>query len=147
VIREITINELPELIPFASQFYSCSKFLSEFNPEVWLKNWTLLLQNKIGVIFGLFDENGKCHGGLGALKVPDLNGGFLIASEAFWFTEKSYRGKGIYLLKEYEKWAKNNKCKRISMGYLVDSMPERIKAIYEKFGYELSEITYIKDII
>ena len=33
------------------------------------------------------------------------------------------------------------------MCYLADSMPDKVRNIYEKCGYKLSEVTYIKDII
>jgi len=147
MIKKITIDELPELIHLADKFYSCSDFLHSFNSEIWIKNWTAFIKTDIGVIFGLFGEDKKYHGAIGAIKFPDINGGFLIATETFWFTEESYKGKGIYLLKEYEKWAKFNKCNRIAMCYLADSMPDKVRNIYEKCGYKLSEVTYIKDII
>lgn len=147
MIKQITIDELPQLLHLASKFYSRSTFLKGFNPEVWTESWTMFMQSGIGVIFGLFSEDAICHGALGALRFPDISGGFLIATEAFWFTEESHKGKGIYLMKAYEKWAKSQECKRIAMSYLADSMPDEIKNIYERFGYKLSEITYMKEVV
>ena len=147
MIKQVTIDELPKLLHLASKFYSLSAFLDGFKPEIWIKSWTLFIRNGTGVIFALFDDNQEAHGALGALKAPDINGGFLIASEAFWFTEESHRGKGLYLLKAYEKWAKACGCKLVAMGYLTDSMPEKVRQIYEKCGYKQSEVTYVKAMV
>ena len=146
MIKEATVDELPKLLHLAEKFYACSNFLDGWNAEVWLRNWTTFIQNGMGVIFGLFGENEECYGALGALKVPDLNSGTLIAAETFWFAEESHRGKGVFLMKEFEKWAKSNGCKKIAMSYMVDSMPMKVKSIYEKFGYKQAEVSYVKEV-
>lgn len=64
---------------------------------------------------------------------------------AWWVDEKHRRGRnGIALLKHIEGLAKKAGIKYWNMVYMESSMPESIKAIYEKMGYQRSEVVYTR---
>lgn len=142
MIRKAMIEDLPKMIGLAKEFYNSSKFLDRFNLNIFVINWTNFINNGIGVIWILNDFDG-C---LGAIKYPDANNGELIATELFWFVSLNKRREGTKLLTEFEKWAKNEGCKRIIMGYLKDLMPDKVERFYEKMGYRAMETNYIKEI-
>ena len=140
-----TIEDIELLYPIAANFYSSSKFLNGFMPVVFKQSWTTFLSSGLGVLFLLKNDNG-IHGMLGGMKYPDPNSGELIATEFFWFVNPEKRGQGLKLLKAFESWAKEQECKKIIMVHLADLMPDRIKQIYEKSGYEMLETHYVKEV-
>lgn len=145
MIRKLNIDELDKVLPIAEQFYNSTEFLSNFNIEIFKKNWIQFIESGLGVIFVLEDEN-NIIGVLGGFKYPDVNSGELIATEFFWFVDADKRGNGIRLLKEFEKWAKEEDCKKIIMVYLCDLMPEKLDRVYKRLGYRRTEINYTKEV-
>jgi len=145
MIERATIDRLRELMPLIEEFYASSKFLKGFNADHCEKMWINFITNNLGVIFLLMDKE-EIIGFLAALKYPDINSGELIATEMAWFVKSDHRGKGLLLLKRFEEWAREEKCKGIIIVHLMDSMPEQLKRIYEKRGYKAIEINYTKEI-
>ena len=74
------------------------------------------------------------------------NGDVAVGSEIAWWVDPSHRdtGAGLKLLKGIERKAKSLGIKYWSMIYMQSSMPESIKRIYDKMGYELSESLHTK---
>lgn len=74
------------------------------------------------------------------------NGDVSVGSEVAWWVNPDYRdtGAGLKLLKGIERKAKSLGIKYWSMIYMQSSMPENIKRIYDKMGYELSESLHTK---
>ena len=145
-VVQLKIEDLDCLVDLAEQFFSESMFLKGFDKETARRSWSGFINSGIGVIFGLKGIDGF-HGMLGALRVPDVHTGELIASELFWFVDKNKRGKGLLLLKAYEEWAKVGGCKRIAIGHLEDLTPRKLELLYVKMGYTLSEKTYMKEVV
>lgn len=143
MIRRLGIGDLDSLLPLGEQFYRASGFAGSFVPEVFKRNWTVFLSADIGVIFGLY-EGEKVIGALGVVKVDDLNSGLPVASEMFWFVDAQSRGKGLQLLKAYIAWGRAER-RRIYVSYLCSLMPEKIKTVYERFGFQAVEVAYIKE--
>ena len=86
------------------------------------------------------------HGALGGVCVPDCHRECMVASEFFWYVKPEHRGGGIRLLKAFEKWAREQGADRIIMTHLADSMPEGLKKLYIRLGYEELETNYIKEV-
>lgn len=143
MIRRATVDRLRELMPLVEEFYSSSKFLVKFDSDHCAGMWTKFMTIGAGVIF-LLEENEKIIGFLAALKWPDINSGDLWATGMAWFVKSNKRSKGILLLKEFERWAKEENCKMIIMAHLMDLMPDKMKKVYGKFGYQPTEINYGK---
>lgn len=83
---------------------------------------------------------------LGAIIAPDVFSGILTASEVVWYVRKDKRGCGLLLIKAFEKWAIDNNAKYITMCHMIDSMPEKVGALYERMGYTKQDIIYRKEI-
>jgi len=145
MIREATIEDLPKLFHLADEFYSSSKFLVDFNRDVFSRSWQTFMKQEFGTIFLLVHEE-QIRGALGAFKYSDPNNGHKIAAECFWFVDPSYRGKGLQLLKRFESWANQEGCEQIHLVHLMDSMPEKLSKVYQHFGYHPAEILYTKEI-
>lgn len=144
-VIELTKDELWELPKLAEEFYNSSSHLKVFNAEIAVANWQSIIENEIGIVFGLKD-NDEIIGMLGAMKVPDLHTGEMLATEIFWFVSESKRRNGLLLVREFEKWAKLNKCSRIMMAHMQDLMPEKLEMLYTRLGYSLMEKSYVKEI-
>lgn len=146
-IRELTIDELDRLADGAQEFFASSRHIEGFNLEVFKRNWTCFIEQNVGVIIGMVAEDGSVQGALGALSFPDLNSAEPTATECFWFVREAYRGKGLYLLKAFESWAKARDCRKAQMVHLMDLMPEKLSKVYERLGYELTEMHYTKRLV
>lgn len=145
MILECPVERLDRVMLLAEEFFKTSKFLRNFSREVATRNWTLFIQQGWGVVF-ILEEEGRVVGFLGALKFPDISTGEMKAQEIGWFVTKECRGKGLHLLLAYLDWARKNRCKAVSVAYLADSMPDKVKSIYERLGFELTENVYSKEI-
>ena len=145
MIQRITVDRLRELMPLVEEFYSSSKFLKNFNADHCEKMWVKFITDEVGVIF-LLEEKEEIIGFLAALKYPDINSGELWATGMAWFVKSKKRSEGLLLLKEFERWAKEEKCKRITMAHLADLMPDKMKKVYENRGYKIADINYSKEI-
>ena len=140
-VRVMQLNEMPKLQKKAVLFTKDSPG-TRIVPEVFGASWTSFLQAGLGVIFILDDFAGA----LGAVKMSDPNSGELTATEIFWFTKQSARGRGLRLLRAFEQWAKRAGCIRLTVAHMADSMPEKVKHVYERRGYSLFETHYAKGI-
>ncbi len=145
-IREANVEDIDSLYACADEFFASSTFLDNFKHSCFKDTWNMFLTNKMGVIF-ILEHLGEVSGAIGGIKYPDPNNGELNATELFWFVKKEKRGQGLLLLREFEKWAKDNHCKNIMMVHLIDLMPDKVKMVYEKFGYQPIEIHYRKELM
>jgi GNAT superfamily N-acetyltransferase len=96
-------------------------------------------------IFMLKDGNKVC-GAIGGIKAEELHCGEMIAVETFWFVSPAHRGQGLRLLELFEEWARVEKCEKVAMIHLQDSMPETLKKLYERRGYRLIESHYVREV-
>jgi GNAT superfamily N-acetyltransferase len=101
-----------------------------------------IIRKNSGAMFLLKDDK-KLVGALGCVKRNDLHNGDLIAIETVWYVHPEYRGGGLKLLNAFDRWAKEEGCKKKAMIHLEDSLPDKLKKIYEKKGYQLVESHYM----
>ena len=143
--REATIADLPRLSECGREFYANSKVLKQFQIERFCETWTALLGNGSGVIF-LLCEGEQIMGTIGGMVHRDLYSDEMIAQEFFWYVLKGSRGAGVRLYCLFEAWGRKRGCARIRMGYLVDSMPEKVAHFYERMGLDREEVIYSKSL-
>lgn len=145
-IRAAAIDDLPKLLPLAEEFYASSKFLKGFNIERFTEMWAQLIGQGAGVIY-LAEADGAIAGTIGGVMYPDIYSGELVATEFFWFVCGESRGlHGMKLYRAFELWAIEQGCARIRMVHLLDSMPEKLKRIYDHLGFEAVEVHYTKEL-
>jgi GNAT superfamily N-acetyltransferase len=145
-VERISRGELGECVPLIEAFFDAASPPGTFRPAVFLATWDQLFAAGIGVIFGLRNEERKLQGIFGAMKYPDPNTGEMVANEMFWWVQPEARGQGRSLLEAYEAWAGEQGARYLTMVHLSNSMPERLRKLYERRGYRESETHYIKEI-
>ena len=146
MISLATVVDLPRLEPCAREFYAAAPSLGEFHLERFCEVWAGLLTSGAGVVF-IASEGGDVRGCLGAVRHRDLYSEKSIAVEMFWFVPVRYRGTamaGPRLYFAFERWARAEGCEEIRMVHLLDSMPEEVRAFYQKADFIATEIHYAK---
>lgn len=142
-IRKAEAADLPRLAPLAEQFYSSSDVLRTFDIEHFSALWRGFFESGIGVIF-LLEQDGEIKGTIGGIAFKEAYSPDMLAQEFFWFVDPNSRGAGVKLYRAFEEWAKEKGCDEIRMVHLIDSMPEKVGAFYERIGYKKLEIHYGK---
>lgn len=143
MIEHLGARDLPELAACARDFYAASRFLHTFDMARFEAVWTTLLASGTGVVLGL-REDGEVVGTIGGVVYAEPYSGDLIATEFFWFVRPGRRGGGMRLYRAFEAWAREQNCTQIRMGHLSDSMPQKVKRVYERLGFEEVETNYAK---
>jgi GNAT superfamily N-acetyltransferase len=92
------------------------------------------------------EENGVLQGTIGIMFANDMHENKKMAIEVFWFVDPAYRGIGKALFTAFEEEAKKMGCKKLACVHMIDSYPDTLKVFYEKQGYHLAELHYIKEV-
>lgn len=149
MILPVLVEEI-DAIPstLGDSFYKECDLPGGFIPEVFIHNWKMIMNNKMGAMWKLVIDE-KPVGFLGALLTPDINNGDMIATELFWYVDPKNRTTlgSIRLLDAFEHWAREMDVKRIIMAHLIgqpNQSGERIGKFYEKRGFKSVEVHYVK---
>lgn len=145
MVRELTVNEVSEASKMGPMFFSEAGLPGSFVPEIFTRKWTIIIENGMGFILGLF-RNGVLSGVFGAVISEDLNDGKVVANECFWFVIPEARGRGFELLIAYEETARARGAARCSMIHLRSLQPEKLAELYIKRGYREIETSYFKEL-
>jgi len=113
--------------------------------ESWISSWFLMISSGSGKILGLKKDD-KFIGAIGLVFTPSLEDGIMTCMEAFWYVDEKHRGQGLKLFLKGEKVAKQMGAKRMVMMYLQNSMPEKVKSVYERMGYKYIQTSYFKEL-
>lgn len=147
MLRQVELHEIPLFTAMGEEFYLEAGAPGKFNPEHFTNFWATAINQEFGVIHGLFNEEGKPFGALGAVLLPDTHTGDLVANELFWFVTKPARGMiGLSLLDRFEDWAREQGAKRINMVHLNDKMGTLLERLYTSRDYIKFEVHYIREI-
>ena len=140
-LRVATIEDLPIILNLAMKFAKSSPY-SEYVNEDKIKKIAegFLSSEHQDKIILLYDDIGMIVG----LVSPFMFGNNRVATELAWWIEPNERGKkaGKELLDAFEFWAKKVGCSIVTMM----SLDDKIGKYYEKRGYKLSEMSYMKEI-
>ena len=157
MIREAKAEEIVRLVPLGKLFMLETEQL-DFRPEVFVPNLEKILASGAGTVLVQteetrdgahvppFEEGETIIGALGWLEFPDLWSGERTAQELFWFVDPGRRGRGMWLLKKFEKMAREHGCRRVIMTCLEDSMARDLNIFYLAFGYQPLERNYVKGV-
>ena len=147
MIREFTAEEFRTNDDFFVFIKNFEKATNEITVDIEYTRhkYAKLIDSGIAKVF-VDEEDGVFRGAIGFIISNDLHNGDKYAVESFWYVLPEHSGIGKSLFYAFEIEAKRIGCKRTAMIHLVDSYPERLKAFYEKSGYRLLELHYIKEI-
>ena len=143
MIRQATEEDILDILVLGKQFIKESGY-------TWDKNKThdtiaSLLASPLGTVL-VWQEAGEIVGALmGIITNPFLSHN-KEAYEIAWFVDPDFRGKkgSLYLLKEFEDWARSEQCDAIVMGDIV--AVSNLCKLYERRGYKPVERLYKKEI-
>ena len=147
MIRPATLEDVPTIVAMARQFY----------PETHYVNWCDMDDGTVADLAANLAENhvmlvaeldGRIVGMVGLFIGPFLfNRDRLGAYEVVWWVAPEARGSRVAasLLTAIEAPSRDKGASRIQMVHMPNSPPQAA-ALYERFGYALSEVSYTKDI-
>lgn len=145
MIRPGTPDDIGDVVRMSEEFWQHSQFKHEpFDPEhVAIMAGHCIEQGLMVVL----DTDGGVHGFCCGVAGPLLASGSVLAgSEIAWWVDPGYRKgrNGVGLLIAIEEAAKKIGCKYWTMVYMETSMPDEIRSIYERMGYNHGETTHTK---
>jgi len=140
VIREATIEDLPEILRMAELF--CDQADLPFSPESVVDTVTQMLDLDSAIVFV---SDGAMAGALSYPMFTDKS--VISAEELFWWVDSGQRSNGIgrKLKSKIEEWAKSVGASRMLMSGLASS-PAHVDAFYRKSGYDMLETKYWKEL-
>ena len=140
------LADVPLIAECAREF--CAKLGHELDEEHYIRFWMNQIQIGGGVIFLLYHDE-LVVGGIGGIVNRDPLSGKKVAVELFWYVKEQFRSGlwPIRLLSEFERWCGDSGCESVSMIHMEKSIPEHMKLIYAKRGYELIETVHTKRIV
>jgi len=95
--------------------------------------------------FVLLEDN-KVIGVLAGTVGPNHVDSSLVYTEIIWYVTKKRRKYGLRLLKYIEKYCKKNDIPNYIVGYMGNLNSDKMQKFYEKRGFELFQVMYIKRI-
>lgn len=144
IIRRGTESDIGAIVEMARGFWSLTIYDDEFCTETVTEMVELCM--KAGLM-SVVEVDGKLVGFACGMKGPLLgNSAVSCGIELAWWIDPKYRNEshGVNLLMNLEQQARDAGIKYWSMVYLCSSMPDIVEKIYEKLGYNKSEVTYMK---
>ena len=148
-IKRATVVDLEDLDLYSMgvMFYTQSKLPGTFNPAFFKSIWTTFIEQDLGAMFMLLDDQQKLMGVIGGLKHPDPYNGDLVAQEMFWFVHPAHKSKGaVELYNAFEGWAKEIGAKRLCMACVCNSHMKAVRKFYERKGYRPVDVSYFKNL-
>lgn len=146
MIREATLDDVPQLVEMSRQFRAQSLYRTTFvdNPEQLAATITGLITGPSSVMLVLTAED-RLIGMIGLLLHPHLFDAVMTAGELVWWVEPEARGSGagVELLRAAEAWAVEKGAARIQM--VAPSV--RVGEFYEREGYTFIEMNYQKTLV
>lgn len=146
MIREATLEDVPAIIEMGQRFFDASGYdgMTSYDPVSASTTYINLIQSPDGILLVHDGENGP-DGMTGALLFPFFfNNSHKHGQEVFWWVNPESRGSGVQLFRALENIARERGAKSLAMATVASLESEAVGRIYERFGYSLSDLTYVK---
>lgn len=144
MIRKARLDDFPLILAMCEEFWHHSGFEEGFDSQhVMAVVRNCYLQDLLLVV----DIDGVVEGFSAATRSYLLGSREAkVGTELAWWINPAVRkeGWGVELMTAMEVQAKLQGIKHWNMAYMVSSMPEEVKAMYESQGYSLREAVYSK---
>jgi GNAT superfamily N-acetyltransferase len=141
-VREGSLNDLQAIVGMAAEFW-CHTIYDEPVCDKSVEGMAMLCIDQ--GLMSVLTSDDEVVGFACGVKGPLLgNNEVSTGTEIAWWVDPEHRHgrNGIALLKHIEGLAKLAGIKYWNMAYMESSMPEQVKAIYEKMGYRKTEVIY-----
>ena len=120
----------------------------DINIETHLDDLQMLVSRERSDLLVLIDGN-EVIGYMGIAVIDSPVGEQVMANEHYWYVVPEKRGiASVRLFKAAELWAQVHRCSHILMNasYLASDLHDKVCRLYERFGMEPFETTYIKKV-
>jgi GNAT superfamily N-acetyltransferase len=144
LVREAGPLDLPEIMALCRRFFEASGYRSfGFDEESMLGTLRRLMDHPDGVV--LVADGGMVAG---VVYPVFFNQSHRQAQELFWWVDDEARGSGVGrdLIRAFEKWAKSNDCKTVSMLCLEALEADKVEKLYLRSGYKPTERAFVKEL-
>lgn len=145
MIRDCEQKDIPALIEMSRAFWVHTIYKNEeFQDDAVEGMIKATMRDQLCLVY---DVDGKAQGFICGVKGYLLaNFDVMVGTELAWWVNEEFRNSsaGLKLLSAAEKRAKQIGIKYWTMAYMMSSMPESIKRIYESTGYIENESLYTK---
>ncbi len=141
-IRDAVIGDVPRIVEMGQHFLRASSYADQIteNPTQFGKMATTCIDSPDGVVLLAEGRGGDVVGMIGLLIFAHHLSGQRTAGEICWWVEPTARGTGVQLLKAAEAWAVAHHAETLQMV----APTAQVATIYERYGYRLSEVAYLK---
>ena len=135
MIKEARETDLDHIVLMARELHDFSEQMAPLDPEHFKRFCQGLIENMNACLF--VSENGM----IGGTIIPAYTtANWRIAVEVFWWAED---GQGLFLLREFERWAKRRGADEIRMTTQAGK-DTRAKKALDRMGYKESEVSYAR---
>lgn len=140
-------DDIEKCLPAAEKFHNIYDPGVPFSPGAFQRFWQKAYSGHNGFIIALWDDTRNVVGGIGGIVTNFVTSDVNTCVEMFWWVNPEHRGRwGMKLLKYFEEMARAAGCARIAMAYMDNSMPDRMKKLYDVMGYRPYEHHVIKNL-
>jgi len=150
MIRQARTEDISVIVKNSALFWQEIRgeyLLDRFDPAGF-SNYLKNAFAKEMVVGWIYEENKQVCGGL--LMQKDfmfLTGKNILSEIGWWILPEKRNSLAAYkLIKEAEKFAKNNSFDFVMMGCMEFPRPDRLTKFYEKLGYKQTQIQFFKKI-
>lgn len=146
MIREANVNDFDSILDMCESFWGDTQFTESFDREHTRAMVSMSYDHGLLIVA----DDGEVFGFMAAVKSPLLGSpDAWMATELAWYVKPKKRGKlvGVGLVKSIESLCIAQEVKYLNLAYMQTSMPDRVKVLYEKLGYQLQETIYTKVLI
>ena len=147
MIRKAIEKDFNDIVEMAREFWVHTQFSEKFD-SFHVKSMVSTCHDHELLIVAE-DEEG-IFGFMAAIKSPLLGSRMAqMATELAWWINPEKRGNmaSVRLVQFLERLCIEQEVKYLNLAYMQSSMPEKVKAMYEKMGYTLQECCYTKVLI
>lgn len=109
--------------------------------------FSLITMENVGTF--VIDNDGEVVGAGSVLVYPfSFNNSYLAAQELFWWVDPEYRRgtNGLDLYRAIEGWAKDHGANIMFMIAIENDCIDKVTRLYNRYGYEKTEHTFMKEL-
>ena len=143
VIRKGELHDTEGVTELFKEFHdeSLNEYGVNFDIECAKGAWQKHYQESLVAI-----KDGKVIGIIAGTLVSFGLEGRQMFQELVWFVTKKQRRYGVLLLRAMEEKLKSVGISSIVMSHMTNSKSEKIEKLYDKMGYKMLEVHYVKDL-
>lgn len=145
MIREATINDVIECGKLAEEFYFARNKAGEFNSQCFIEFWGKILASGQGTIY-MREVDSAPREAIGIIYHPNPYNGKPCASSMFWFVTESQGLAAGALFEHVLGVVEKEGIMEFKIPLLLDERLVRIGAFLKQHGFDVSDLTYMKEI-